>query len=260
MKKLLGLVLMAVPATLFAAGPFDGAWVAKLDSVQFPSKPDVYLLDKGMYSCSTCIPKIEVTADGQDQKVTGSPYMDSISVKVVDANTVEFVTKKNGKRIGTETDTVSADGKTVSQKFIDHSSANGKVVTGEGTETRVAKGPAGSHALSGSWRTDKVSGISEDALTIVYESTADGLKAKYGTGESYDAKFDGKFVPMEGDMGHSMVSLKQVNPATIEQSMQQDGKVIRVLVLAVAADGKSMNVKSTDKRQGTTMSYVMEKR
>ena len=27
-----------------------------------------------MYSCSTCTPKINVKADGQDQKVTGDPY------------------------------------------------------------------------------------------------------------------------------------------------------------------------------------------
>ena len=260
MKKLLCLVLIAAPATLFAAGPFDGTWVAKLDSAQFSSKPDVYVLNKGMYSCSTCIPKIEVKADGEDQKVTGSPYMDTMSVKVVDANTVEFVTKKGGKTIGTETDTVSTDGKTVSQKFTDYSAANGKVVTGEATETLVAKGPAGAHALSGSWHTDKVSGISDEALTIAYESTANGLKAKYGTGESYDVKFDGKFYPMEGDIGHSMISLKQMGPATIEQSVQQDGKVVRVLVLAVAADGKSINVKATDKRQGTTMTYTMEKK
>ena len=36
--------------------------------------------------------------------------------------------------------------------------------------------------------------------------------------------------------------------------------MIRVLVLAVATDGKSMNVKATDKRQGTTMTYTMEKK
>ncbi len=260
MKKLLCVLLVAAPATLFAAGPFDGTWVAKLDSAKFPSKPDVYALDKGMYICPTCIPKLEVKADGQEQKVTGSPYFDAISVKVVDANTVEFVTKKGGKTIGTETDTVSADGNTLSQKFTDYSAANGKVVTGEATETRVSKGAAGAHALSGSWRTNKVSGMSDDALTIVYESSADGLKAKYGTGESYDAKFDGKFYPMEGDLAHSMISLKKMGPDKIEQSVQQEGKVVRVLVLAVAADGKSINVKATDLRQDTTMMYTMVKK
>lgn len=260
MKKLLCVFLIALPATLFAAGPFDGTWVAKLDTAQFSPKPDVYLLDKGMYSCPSCIPKIEIKADGQDQKVTGSAYMDTMSVKVVDANTVEFVTKKGGKTIGKETDTVSGDGKTLSQKFTDYSAANGKVVTGEGIEARVSKGAAGAHAISGSWRTQKVSGVSDDALTIVYQSTTNGMNAKYGTGESYDVKFDGKFYPMEGDIAQSMVSLKQLGPSKIEQSVQRDGKVVRVLMLTVAADGKSINVKATDLRDNTTMTYMLVKR
>jgi len=32
------------PTTLFAQSPFDGTWMTKLDTAQFPKKPDSYLL------------------------------------------------------------------------------------------------------------------------------------------------------------------------------------------------------------------------
>jgi hypothetical protein len=48
MKKLLCMLFVAMPTMLLAKAPFDGTWVAKLDSAHFPSKPDVYLLNKGM--------------------------------------------------------------------------------------------------------------------------------------------------------------------------------------------------------------------
>jgi hypothetical protein len=49
---------------------------------QFPEKPDVYLLQDGMYSGKSCVPPIEVKADGQDQKVSGYPYFDTMGVKI----------------------------------------------------------------------------------------------------------------------------------------------------------------------------------
>jgi len=73
MKRLFALLLLA-PALLFAQSPFDGTWMTKLDTAQFPEKPDSYLLSKGRYECSSCVPKFNVKADGTDQKVTGHPY------------------------------------------------------------------------------------------------------------------------------------------------------------------------------------------
>ena len=87
MKKLLWiglLVAFLTPVSARAQSAFDGTWKFELSTAQFPKKPDVYLLQDGMYSCKTCVPPIEVKADGQDQKVSGYPYFDTISVKIVD--------------------------------------------------------------------------------------------------------------------------------------------------------------------------------
>src|SRR6202142_3558262 len=189
MKNLIALLLFS-PGLLFAQSPFDGTWMTKLDTAQFPKKPSSFLLEKGTYECSSCVPKFKVKADGTDQKVTGHPYYDTVMVKVVDDRTVETTEKKDGKTMFTGTDMVSSDGKTLTTKFTDQS--EDKPVTGEVTLTRVSKGPAGSHAVSGSWRMAKVNTVSENGLTVTFQGTEDGLKMSDPNGESYDAKFDGK--------------------------------------------------------------------
>ena len=50
-----------------------------------------------MFHCKTCVSPVEVKADGQDQKVTGHPYYDSISIKIVDEYSIEEIDKKDGK-------------------------------------------------------------------------------------------------------------------------------------------------------------------
>ena len=84
MKKLFvpGLfLLMLMPVLAMAQSPFDGTWKIDMNSLQFPKKPEVYLLQNGMYECKTCVPPINIKADGQDQKVTGQPYYDTMSIK-----------------------------------------------------------------------------------------------------------------------------------------------------------------------------------
>ena len=256
MKKLLALLLLS-PALLFAQSPFDGTWMTKLDTAQLPKKPDSYLLDKDMYECSDCTPKYKVKADGTDQKVAGHPYYDTVAIKVVDDHTIEITEKKGDKTVGKDTDTVSSDGNTLISKFADMSEE--KPVTGEVTSTRVSKGPAGSHAVSGSWRLDKVNSISDNGLTVTYQGTADGMKMSDPNGESYDAKFDGKDYPIQGDPGHTMVSLKRIGNDTIEETDKRDGKVVGVSKMTVSADGKWITVEYTNKQRGTTTTYKMEK-
>src|SRR5215467_12328902 len=91
------IVLLATPIVALAQSPLDGTWKADLGKTQLPKKTDVYLLQNGRYQCKTCVPPIDVKADGEDQKVTGSPYMDSVSIKIVDDHTIEETDKKDGK-------------------------------------------------------------------------------------------------------------------------------------------------------------------
>jgi hypothetical protein len=257
MKKLLLAAVLMASATLFAQSPFDGTWMTKLETAKFPTKPDKYTLSNNMYECLTCVPKVSVKADGSDQKVTGHPYYDTVAVKVENASSVELIYKKEGKVIFTDDDMVSADGKVMTNKFNDMSGT--QPVTGEVTLTRVEPAPAGAHAISGAWRTSKVNTVSSNGLTVTYKGTADGLMMSDPNGNSYDAKFDGKDYPINGDPGHTMVSLKKIGSDTIEETDKREGKVVGISRITVSKDGKSIHVDFTDKQHGTTTTFTMEK-
>ena len=103
-----------------------------------------------------------------------------------------------------------------------------------------------------------VKNVSDTNPTTTYHVTPEGLKVSGGS-LSFDAKFDGKDYPVHGDSG-STVALKLIGDDTIEETAKQDGKVMRVTITAVAKDGRSMRVESTDKQRGGTMTYTARKR
>jgi hypothetical protein len=64
--------------------------------------------------------------DGKDYPITGSPNADTISLKRVNPNTVDAITKKGGKQVGKARSVISKDGKT-------------RTLTGEGTDAQGRK-------------------------------------------------------------------------------------------------------------------------
>jgi hypothetical protein len=153
MKKLLTLLCFA-PSLALAGTVFDGTWKTKLDSVKQSGPPDAYEISQGIYRCTSCVPKIEVKADGMDQTVAGHDYYDSIAIKIVDDHAIETTRKKGGKIAGTDKATVSSDGKTLSEEWVDYSGAT--AAKGSGTSKRLSAGPSGSHAISGTWQAEQL--------------------------------------------------------------------------------------------------------
>jgi hypothetical protein len=253
------LLFVAFPAISKAQDVLDGTWKVDLSKAQMPKKPDVYLLQDGKYHCKTCVPPVDVKADGQDQAVSGNPYYDTKAVKVVDDRTIEETNKKNGKPVSTSKLTVSADGKTANFEFDDSSATNSQPVTGKGELARVAKGPAGAHAISGSWRTTKFDSVSDNGTTFTYKVDGTTLNMTTPTGQSYSAKLDGTDSPFKGDPGTTSVSIKRLGKNSIEETDKRDGKVISVSRNTVAADGKTMNIAWSDKLHGTSGSVVAVK-
>ena len=250
-------VLASSPA--FAQSAFDGTWKADVNSAQMPKKPDVFAIKDGIYTCTTSVPAIKIKADGTDQPVTGHPYYDTEAVKVVNDHTVQFTRKKGGKVVGTTTDTVSADGKTMTFEYSDSSNTNAAPVTGKGTDTRVGAMPAGAHAISGSWRTTSFSTISDNGLTVTFKVSGDTLTMTSPTGQKYTAKMDGSDTPMSGDPGVTMVSVKKMGPNAVQETDKRGSKVVSVATMTVSADGKKMHVVVQDKERGTSMSYDQNK-
>ena len=258
MKNLLALFLF-LASIMFAQSRFDGTWEMKMDTLQFSRAPEEYLLNEGTYRCLSCVPELEVKADGNDHKVLGNPRFDTISVRIVDPRSVEFSYKKEGKPTFACTETVSPDGNAKVEEFTE--TPTSRRVTGHATFTRVSKGPTGAHALSGSWQMRTIKNVTGAGPTATYQSTKDGLKVSAG-GTTLEARFDGRDYPVQGEPDHT-VSMSRVDDDTIEQTEKQAGKVFRITRMTASRDGKSMTVedtdKPTDKQRGGTMRYTAEK-
>jgi hypothetical protein len=253
--RVLTAALLLAPGAALATSAFDGTWKTNLDSVKVMGRPDVYLLADGEFTCSSCSPELKVKADGASHPVTGHAYYDEAMVKIVSPTSMEQVLKQGGKEFARLAETVSADGSILTVKFTTHIGA--KVVTGEYTEMRTAKGPAGSHSISGSWLQTKISG--NDAMrTVHYEMTDGGFKMSWN-GQSYDAKFDGKEYPITGDPGHTSVTLNKVDDNTVEEIDHRQGKVVDQVRLAVGKDGKTLAVTDRDLAHGQTVTYTLDK-
>jgi hypothetical protein len=253
------LMLWLTPVLVLAQSAFDGTWKLDMSKAEFSKKPNVYLLQDGMYECKTCTPSIKIKADGQDQTVTGHPYYDTKAVKVVSDHEIEETDKKDGKTVATSKTTVSSDGKTMTFEFSDSSATNAAPVTGKGEATRVAKGPAGSNAISGSWRTSKFETLSDNATTWTYKVTGDELTMTNPTGQSYTAKLNGPEAPYKGDPGTTSVSVKMRGKDTLEETDKRGDKVLSVAKMTLEPGGKTAKITVEDKLQGTTSQFVAMK-
>lgn len=259
MKKLLFIVLLLLPLLALAQSPFDGTWKIDLNKVQLPKKPDVYKFENGKYACDSCAPKYEVAADGQNQKVTGHPYFDTIAVKVVDDHNVEMTYQRGEKTVLAEKYVISNDEKTLTVSWTDTGQPSGGPINGTTTETRVGKAPSSGNALTGSWRAEKFDENADTGLLYSFKAeSADTLSMSTPTGQSYTAKVDGTDAPYTGDPGITSVSLKRTGDS-IEETDKRDGKPITMTRMTVAADGKTMNVVVDDKLHGTTTKFVAVK-
>ncbi len=257
MKKVLCAVLLFLPLTLFGQSPFDGTWKTDMAASKLSHKPYVFAVKDGMYDCESCAPKISVKADGQDQPVTGQPY-DTLAVKVPDPNTLQATGKKAGKPTFEQTRTLSQDGKTLTVATTSYPADGSQPFKTESKLTRVSKGPAGSDAISGSWR---VESVNEDTagLTSTWKESGKALSMSTPTGESWEAQFDGKEYPVKGIYANETVSLKKLGDRSVEVTYKRDGKVYSVDKITVAPDGKKMTTVSDNKWTGRVSTYIDEK-
>jgi len=247
-------------ATEAAAGELtalNGTWKTDRASVKFEQKPDNILLQNGTYKCSTCIPPLEVAADGQFHDVAGRAYSDAMSVKAVDDKTVEMKSRKGGRDVFAATMTVSADGNTLTRKFKDSSTPNAPAVEGASSSTRAGPAPAGAHAISGQWTPNEVKEYSEDALNATYK--VEGNKVTWsGQGQTYTAEIGGPAVPVTGDIGGTTVTVTQ-DGNSLKETFSREGKVVNEVVTTVSANGKSLNWVSSDPRDGSKVTGTAAK-
>jgi len=260
MKRLLiaGLALaLLVPACALAQSALNGTWVVQLGSAKGFGKPVVIHLKDGMYECN-CVPPVKVKADGQDHAATGHPGFDTVAVKVLDDHSIQEIEKKDGKTVSSLTVTAAADGKTATYEFTDNSGTS--PVTGKAVVERVAKAPAGSNAVAGSWKFGHWESMSDNGRTFTYK--VDGKQVSYSdpTGYSYSAEIGGKAAPYTGGGVSGMtVSVKMDGKDGIKETFMHDGKVTRTTTTTISADGKTLKSVDHNVQAGRTMTMLADK-
>jgi hypothetical protein len=253
-------VLALASVAMAADDPFVGTWQLNINQIQPAQTPatttpdSVLLLQNGTFQCLNCDPKINIRADGSDQAVPlqKTYNYDVMAMKIVDDKTTESIAKKDGKVLYTTRNTISADGKTSIVEIVYPEGSNqGSVKL---TYERVAEGPPGSHAVSGTWRRQNINlsgnvNRPANALTITFKSSPDGLISSGSLVGSSDAKVDGKEYPGPGTVPGVTVSLNRVNEHTIDLIRKRDGKIVNVAHVMVSEDGKIMTIKLESQTQ-----------
>jgi hypothetical protein len=248
---------LLVPAAAWAGSAFDGTWKGRVDSMRVTGKPDTFAVAGGTYTCSSCVPPVAIRADGSEQHVSGHDYYDTMTVKVIDARTLERSMRLKGKLIGTSRITVSADGATLTATFTDYTGA--KPATGTFSSERVGAPPAaGAHAASGSWQAQRMQS-GNDALTVISYQMSDEHFSMKANGQSYTAKFDGRDYPVAGDPAHTMVSLARLDDHTVIETDKRSGRVTDRVRLAVGRDGRTLQITDEDLLRGQTVTITLDR-
>jgi hypothetical protein len=121
----------AVASAANASDPVVGTWKLNLAKSKFSPGPGpksqtrayvatadgIEMMYTGVAADGSAVNgKSTFSYDGKDYPITGSPDFDVLSLKRIDATTIESTQKKAGKTTGTTVRTVSGDGKTLTLK------------------------------------------------------------------------------------------------------------------------------------------------
>ncbi len=235
---------MALSPVGDAQTAFNGTWRPDPQTFSPTREPDVIELANGMYDCQTCTPPYKIKADGTDQPIAGSPYYDTLSVKLVDKQSILKIAKMDGKTVAETKSTVSADGKTKTDVQTMYDMAP-RPIELTSHSTRVSAGSKGSNLISGGWRmTD--GDVSNHAEDTIFTVAGDTLSMSDRMGRSFSAKLDGTEAPYNGSDEFTSVTLKSVDSHTIEESDRSNGQVVKISRWTVDPDGKTMHVRFDD--------------
>jgi hypothetical protein len=259
MMKLCCALLALIPCLAVAVerSPFDGTWKLHLDAARFSNKPLTAVIAGGRYRCASCVPAIEVPADGADQAVSGHAYFDTVAVQPLSETSYRVLSKKAGKVVYDDRYAVCAAGDELRLDFIDRSAV--KAVTGVILMKRAGAVPAAAHAASGSWQIGKIESLSDNGATVSFVATVDGLKMSTPAGRLYQAKFDGRPVPERGDAGHTLIALMRLNARAFERTDRRDGIIVGRSLYSVSADGNTLTVTEHDTEHNRTDMFVLDR-
>lgn len=245
-----------------AADPFIGTWSLNLEKSEIRGGLRMTLERRGV-AIRYLSGGVEFTAlfNGLDFPVRGASTHAGVSLKRVDAHTIERTYKRDSAPVSRAVLRVSPDGRylTVENQRLEGGGENRQWVSKYQRVTPVDT----SDPFSGTWERNPVRSLGNSQGTIVYEAfEADGLHF-VGNSVEYRARPDGKNYPVEGSIVADSVSLNRIAADTLEETWKDGGQATLLVRRAISADGGTLTARST----GTTPQgerfeniYVYERR
>jgi hypothetical protein len=241
MLKVLAMLALCIPAWSLADTPFAGTWVLQPELTEYPIGALSIKVDHGIFQRLDCKEPFDVPADGVDHPVARALF-DSIAVQVRGHNRLEMTQKVADRVTWRGVYTVSSDRRSLTLEFDDRRAS--VPVTGAIRYAREGE-PAGMTALTGTWRPQSMTRLSDSGQTMAFHDTDNGIAMSAADGRSFEAKFDRQYYPVQGPLGET-IAVGRPAPATLQLNMTKNGRPIDVSRATVADDGQSMTVRQVD--------------
>ena len=230
-------------------GTIAGTWKADPATAVAENSDTKFVLVGDQFTCNSCLPAYSYTANGEWQDVD-QPGADQVMMEIVDDRTVKTAFRFEGRDLGNSTWTVSEDGNSVVQSFVNLDGA--ETTEGTVTLTRKSAGPEGSHAVSGDWELGQYGDISEASLTFSYALDGDTL-TQTSNGDKWSAVIGGEPVAVEGSESGVMVQVEKTGDNSYRETYTRDGETISISDVTI--DGNTASFTSTDPRDNAKFTF-----
>jgi len=244
MMKLVLVLAALLPALAVAETPFAGTWVIQPELTTFAQRSMTVMIERGTFTRSDCGTAVGIPADGSDHEVKGQPLFDHMSVRIKARARVEIEQNLAGKTTWKGLYTVAKDRRSMTLAFEDDRPTN--AVTGVIQYAREGEPLSGAHALSGTWRPEKLIQLSASALTLTIQEKDDGLALNWSDGRSTESKLDAKYYPLNGYLDGATISILHPRADTLALNRLQNVVPVEVSRLIISDDSHTLTNKRVD--------------
>ncbi|MDB5674002.1 MAG: hypothetical protein JWM65_984 [Sphingomonas bacterium] len=238
--------LALLPLTLLAAQPaaassgFNGTWLMDLASIEQPPEISTISLRGGVFSRAAHGPGFAVKADGRVHRLSSDGYVDAVAVTALGPRRVREIDRLHGKIIYVVTYSVSADGRTMTERVVDFGRPDHKPIPTTSRWVRIGRAEPGS-PLSGRWQATGAT-TTRGHLTHIFRLVGNRFSTIGPGGSGYDAIIGGPPVPDKGDTATAQAAVTMPDDHTIVERGFVDGAQTITKTMTLLPDGRSIRV------------------
>lgn len=252
--------MVIASASVHAASPFDGLWVADLKTQMGQAGFDTYLVQNGVYKCESCRPPRAYPADGRMRSVPGDASVISEGVSISGPRTI--VTRIAEHEMTRQTTmTVAPDGLTATYVSVDKWPGRAKCLRTEYVAKRVAPAAVGAHPVSGSWLGQRYIAVAQEYRSIqLKEENGKFTRIDFRRGR-YTAEIGGPPAPVTGDGKNIFEAVVRApNARSRIETISRDKKPLVERTYRLSTDGKSLVTIVRDPGDGSVFSTTSHRK